>query len=244
METYLQFLCGNRSLNWAFWDVSYTWKTKNPDFTECFQHTLLEWVPIVCLACYLPFKIHYIAKSLNSLRTTGRGPSDCQIAKRAFLALLAVSSILEIVNSSSDSLISNVFEKHHILLLFNAVTLTTLWVVFIYFSTVRTFRQIFSSDALFIFWLLELAVSSIQLRTAIQSKDAYDILRKLRLASVSARVVGTFGLFMGCCKGEKFEDNEINRICTSANGCVKTTLVCPEEKTSFLARISFLWFTR
>ncbi|KAF5404163.1 hypothetical protein PHET_02513 [Paragonimus heterotremus] len=49
METYFQFLCGNESLNWAFWNVNYTWNTGNPDFTQCFQHTALEWVPIICL---------------------------------------------------------------------------------------------------------------------------------------------------------------------------------------------------
>ncbi|KAF6770394.1 hypothetical protein AHF37_11247 [Paragonimus kellicotti] len=128
METRFQFLCGNETARWAFWDVTYIWKTRNPDFTQCFQHTLLEWVPIVCLVSYLAFKIHCIAKSLDSLRTTGRSSIDYQTAKRVFLALLAVSSILEIVNASTDSLISNVFEKRHILLLFNAVTLTTLWV--------------------------------------------------------------------------------------------------------------------
>ena len=38
------------------WDLNLTWYNKDPDFTHCFQSTVLIYVPDVLFASFLPFK--------------------------------------------------------------------------------------------------------------------------------------------------------------------------------------------
>ena len=38
------------------WDLNLTWYTEDPDFTLCFQSTVLIYVPALLFASFLPFK--------------------------------------------------------------------------------------------------------------------------------------------------------------------------------------------
>ena len=38
------------------WDLNLTWYNKDPDFTHCFQSTVLIYVPVIFFASFLPFK--------------------------------------------------------------------------------------------------------------------------------------------------------------------------------------------
>ena len=40
-----------------FWDLSLTWDTTNPDFTPCFQQTVLAYLPAAVLLLLLPFQV-------------------------------------------------------------------------------------------------------------------------------------------------------------------------------------------
>ncbi|XP_044159893.1 multidrug resistance-associated protein 1-like isoform X2 [Bufo gargarizans] len=43
-----------------FWDVNVTWYTDNPDFTKCFQNTVLVWIPCIYLWLCFPFYFLYL----------------------------------------------------------------------------------------------------------------------------------------------------------------------------------------
>ena len=45
------------------WDLEVTWYTDNPDFTTCFQQTVLVYVPFVILLILYPFSLWYTYKS-------------------------------------------------------------------------------------------------------------------------------------------------------------------------------------
>ena len=44
--------CGGK-----FWDLSVTWNTNDPDFTQCFENTVLAWVPAGFLILVTPFEV-------------------------------------------------------------------------------------------------------------------------------------------------------------------------------------------
>ncbi|XP_032957047.1 multidrug resistance-associated protein 1 isoform X1 [Rhinolophus ferrumequinum] len=44
-----------------FWEWTVTWNTSNPDFTKCFQNTILVWVPCVYLWVCFPFYFLYLS---------------------------------------------------------------------------------------------------------------------------------------------------------------------------------------
>ncbi|XP_054185057.1 multidrug resistance-associated protein 1 isoform X32 [Homo sapiens] len=44
------------------WDWNVTWNTSNPDFTKCFQNTVLVWVPCFYLWACFPFYFLYLSR--------------------------------------------------------------------------------------------------------------------------------------------------------------------------------------
>ncbi|XP_075035856.1 multidrug resistance-associated protein 1-like isoform X1 [Mixophyes fleayi] len=55
METFCSYDGSER-----FWDANLTWYTENPDFTKCFQNTVLVWIPCIYLWLCFPFYILYL----------------------------------------------------------------------------------------------------------------------------------------------------------------------------------------
>lgn len=46
------------ALFWGFQDEEVSWNTTNPDFTPCFQKTVLMWVPLVFLLLMTPYQLY------------------------------------------------------------------------------------------------------------------------------------------------------------------------------------------
>ncbi|XP_075422205.1 multidrug resistance-associated protein 1-like isoform X2 [Ascaphus truei] len=46
-----------------FWDANVSWHTQNPDFTKCFQNTVLVWIPCVYLWACFPFYLFYLQRN-------------------------------------------------------------------------------------------------------------------------------------------------------------------------------------
>ena len=44
--------CGGK-----LWDLSATWNTDDPDFTKCFENTVLAWIPAGFLILTTPFEV-------------------------------------------------------------------------------------------------------------------------------------------------------------------------------------------
>ncbi|KAG9477059.1 hypothetical protein GDO78_002449 [Eleutherodactylus coqui] len=57
METFCSYDGSDR-----FWDVNVTWHTENPDFTKCFQNTVLVWIPCIYLWLCFPFYFLYLQR--------------------------------------------------------------------------------------------------------------------------------------------------------------------------------------
>lgn len=49
------------------WDYGLTWNTTNPDFTSCFQETVLVYLPLAVLVLLTPVQIHSIWTSRSRL---------------------------------------------------------------------------------------------------------------------------------------------------------------------------------
>ena len=48
-----------RFCNDSLWDKSVTWDTSHPNFTACFQNTVLSFTPLVLLICVSPLEIFF-----------------------------------------------------------------------------------------------------------------------------------------------------------------------------------------
>ncbi|CAL4110031.1 unnamed protein product, partial [Meganyctiphanes norvegica] len=58
----LEGFCGS-----PFWNETLTWQSEDPDFTSCFEKTVLVWVPCGFLWVFLPLECFYIHIALNRL---------------------------------------------------------------------------------------------------------------------------------------------------------------------------------
>ncbi|XP_074867332.1 ATP-binding cassette sub-family C member 6 isoform X3 [Carettochelys insculpta] len=54
------WLCGSREGSAGLWDWNQTWYTSNPRFTQCFQNTIIAWIPCTYLWICFPFYYLYL----------------------------------------------------------------------------------------------------------------------------------------------------------------------------------------
>lgn len=69
-------------------DINVTWNTATPDFTPCFQRTVLSWTPIAFLVLFSPLRYWYLAD---------REPAKDQIRTKLSVSKYVSLFILELV---------------------------------------------------------------------------------------------------------------------------------------------------
>ncbi|KAI2474232.1 hypothetical protein C4B38_000299, partial [Diabrotica virgifera virgifera] len=86
----LSSFCGS-----PFWDTNLTWNTNDPEFTPCFEKTVLVWIPCIFLWVFAGLEVFYI---FNSKRRNIPW-NWLNLSKLAITATLIVLTISDIVNS-------------------------------------------------------------------------------------------------------------------------------------------------
>ncbi|RZF36743.1 hypothetical protein LSTR_LSTR005056 [Laodelphax striatellus] len=80
-------VCGSE-----FWNTSVTWNTENPDFTPCFEKTVLVWVPCLFLWIFSPLEVYYLTRS----HTRDIPWNWLNISKIVLQTLLVIQCIVEL----------------------------------------------------------------------------------------------------------------------------------------------------
>ncbi|KAJ8721589.1 hypothetical protein PYW07_002364 [Mythimna separata] len=90
----LDYFCSS-----TFWDSNITWYTDNPDFTTCFQKTVLVWTPCVYLWLAALIDIYHILSSKE-----GNIPwNKLNISKLVITCLLVILQIVNLVRVTYES---------------------------------------------------------------------------------------------------------------------------------------------
>ncbi|OQV14982.1 Multidrug resistance-associated protein 1 [Hypsibius exemplaris] len=76
------------------WSSNITWYTTKPDLTQCFQTTVLAWVPTVFLILTVPFQYYGISKLTYKVK----GWTRLTLIKLLFLTILAVVTLTELIS--------------------------------------------------------------------------------------------------------------------------------------------------
>ena len=127
------------------WDLDLTWYTENPDFTHCFQYTILIYVPALVLALFLPFKWKTWQHTKH-----GHVPWTPIIGARLSLNLVLVvinllQFIMEIVWLDEMRAISNIIAPI-------ILVITFLLATYIEIQDVKT--GVSATSSLFYFWFI------------------------------------------------------------------------------------------
>ncbi|CAH8871961.1 unnamed protein product [Trichobilharzia szidati] len=238
--------CGNNSAYWTFWNESFTWRTNTPDFTTCFQLTMLRWVSLLYLGVSLP--IYVIFLSRKPWKNSYRIISAYKTVQFATIGILLMT-LLEIVIITSTAEYGPGPLSVRIL---DSVCDLFIWSTVLILQRYEFKKGLSSSGVVIIFWLYELLRYLIAFRSAIlfASTSGHDSLTPVIMNGLILFLVTI--AFCANCFASRRDDEGDNLALTNYNS--KTALEekgnasqlqksCPEENAPFLSRMTFFWFT-
>ncbi|XP_046722465.1 multidrug resistance-associated protein 1 [Silurus meridionalis] len=221
------------------WDWNRTWRSENPDVTQCFQNTVLVWVPCFYLWLVAPFYFLY-------LKTHSRGYICMSHLNKA----KTVTGLLLWIICWSDVFYS-FWERGHGVALApvylvspTLLGITMILKSFVFLcSTVASgifvqyerMKGIQSSGVMLNFWLIALLCATVTFRSkilqALNEPDSVNIFRYTTFYIYYALLL--ISLILSC----------ISDQLPLFSPTVKDSNPCPEAGASFLSRITFWWIT-
>uniref|UniRef100_A0A5F8GB70 Multidrug resistance-associated protein 1 n=1 Tax=Monodelphis domestica TaxID=13616 RepID=A0A5F8GB70_MONDO len=209
-------------------DWNITWHTDNPDFTKCFQNTVLVWVPCVYLWACFPFYFLYLCRH-------NRGYIQMihlNKAKTALGFLLWIVCWADLFYSFWERS-QSIYRAPVFLVSPTLLGITMLLATFLIQCERR--KGVQSSGVLLTFWLLALLCAGIVFRSkvlhALRASDKIDIFRDVTFYIYFLLVLAQ--LILSC-----FSDHS-----PLFSETINDPNPCPESGASFLSRITFWWIS-
>uniref|UniRef100_A0AAX7TMG0 ABC-type glutathione-S-conjugate transporter n=1 Tax=Astatotilapia calliptera TaxID=8154 RepID=A0AAX7TMG0_ASTCA len=208
-------------------DWNRTWYTANPDLTQCFQNTVLVWVPCIYLWLLAPFYCLHLY-----CHDRGHIQMSCLCSAKMVLGFLLASfgfvEFFYILLERSQDI------QHHMVFLLSPIIRSMTVILAMCIIQLERIRGCRSSIFLFLFWVLAVVCALVPLRAKIQlAMDegiASDIVRYL--AFFSYFTIQLAQLFLCCFADQPPEGKTISE-----------KNPCPVKDASFLSKILFWWFT-
>ncbi|XP_074649425.1 multidrug resistance-associated protein 1-like isoform X1 [Tubulanus polymorphus] len=218
-------LCGGLS---PVWDSQISWNTTDPDFTRCFQKTILFWIPCAYLCLAAPIYLFYLWRRKNSASVPHSWLSLTKTILFCFLAAVCLAEIFRWVHHESKDLpvdAADFLQSSCLLVAFGFCLLC------VQYGRIKGVR---SSGVLFIFWLLlvicDIVVLRSKIRHAVLEGKVSDI---FAFVTFMLHFVAVLVQLVLSCIMDKHADGFLH----------DDKDQCPEENAPFLSRISFWWFT-
>ncbi|XP_027741232.1 multidrug resistance-associated protein 1 isoform X1 [Empidonax traillii] len=218
----IESFCGADPSN-PFWDWNLTWHTEDPDFTPCFQNTVLVWIP--CVYLWVCFPVYFLY-----LRRHDRGYIQMSNLNKAKTAL---GLILWIVCWAD--LFYSFWERSQNIFLISPTILGITMLIATFLIQYERIKGVQSSGVMTIFWFISLLCATVILISKI--KHALNMgaeVDAFRYVTFCIYFVLLFAQLILCCFPEQpplFSET------------VNDPNPCPEFSASFLSRITFWWIT-
>eukprot|EP00106_Octopus_bimaculoides_P021554 XP_014788996.1 PREDICTED: multidrug resistance-associated protein 1-like [Octopus bimaculoides] len=159
-ETDFEYFCGGTPI----WNTSLTWgETKWPELTQCFQDTLLIWVPCGFLLFTTPFYLYYLLTQKD--RTLSRPLTTLSVVKLIGSLLLSILTFIDLTSRVYKG------DQHAAVIYFSLVLLGASYGVVAVLTEIERRRGMLSSVILFIFWFMQLIVNIIPFYSKIELKE-------------------------------------------------------------------------
>ncbi|XP_074915087.1 multidrug resistance-associated protein 1 isoform X6 [Buteo buteo] len=206
-----------------FWDWNLTWHTENPDFTQCFQNTVLVWIP--CIYLWVCFPVYFLY-----LHCHDRGyiqMSNLNKAKTALGLILWIVCWADLFYSFWERSQAPFF-----LVRPTVLGITMLLATFL--IQYERIKGVQSSGVMTIFWLISLSCATVVFRSKIHALNTGAEVDAFRYVTFCIYFILLFVQLILCCFPERpplFSET------------VNDPNPCPEFSASFLSRITFWWIT-
>ncbi|KAK2866207.1 hypothetical protein Q7C36_002263 [Tachysurus vachellii] len=220
----MELLCGSEL---PFWDLNLTLYHKNPDLTECFQLSVLPWIPCIYLWVVFPFYFIY-------LRMNNRGYIMMSILNRIktiFGIILWIVCWTDLFGSFSEMKEKFIPPIYFVTPLILGMTMLLATFLIQY----ERLKGVQSSGVLFIFWMISVLCAIVPFRSKIlQARYEDEVKDKLRFT--------TFYMYFGLIVTELILSC-FNEKPPLFSNVVTVPNPCPEASAGFLSRMTFWWFT-
>ncbi|XP_053366956.1 ATP-binding cassette sub-family C member 3 isoform X2 [Clarias gariepinus] len=221
----MQPLCGSQL---PFWDLNLTLYHANPDLTECFQLSVLAWIPCIYLWLVFPFYFFY-------LKLNNRGYIMMSVLNRiktVFSVILWIVCWTDLFASFSE-MKQNIFRPPIYFVTPLILGMTMLLATFL--IQYERLKGVQSSGVLFIFWTISVLCAIVPFRSKIlQARHKDEVNDKLRFTTFYMYFGLTVAELILSCFNEK--PPLFSNVVTDPNPC-------PEASAGFLSRMTFWWFT-
>ncbi|XP_040885254.1 ATP-binding cassette sub-family C member 3 isoform X2 [Toxotes jaculatrix] len=221
----MERLCGP---NLPFWVANQTFHTDRPDLPECFQLSVLSWLPCIYLWAVFPIYLFY-------LKRNNRGYIMMSIMNRfktVFGLLLWIVCWTDLFHTFHELRQGHSQPPIYFvtpLVLGMTMLLATFLIQF------ERLRGVQSSGVLFIFWFLSVLCAIVPFRSKIlQASSQSEVTDKLRFTTFYFYFSLVVCELILCCFNEK--PPLFSNVVTDPNPC-------PETTAGFLSTMTFWWFT-
>ncbi|KAF5902976.1 canalicular multispecific organic anion transporter 2 isoform X2, partial [Clarias magur] len=211
-----------------YMDLNLTLYHANPDLTECFQLSVLAWIPCIYLWLVFPFYFFY-------LKLNNRGYIMMSILNRiktVFGVILWIVCWTDLFASFSE-MKQDIFKPPIYFVTPLILGMTMLLATFL--IQYERLKGVQSSGVLFIFWTISVLCAIVPFRSKIlQARHKDEVNDKLRFTTFYMYFGLTVAELILSCFNEK--PPLFSNVVTDPNPC-------PEASAGFLSRMTFWWFT-
>lgn len=208
-----------------FWDLHVTWYAEVPDFTPCFQATVLIWIPCAFLWIFAPIELYF-----NRKRTKYFIPwSFLNVFKLILCLALIFISIIELFHFTTNYLKGEAVDLA--VICSSSLKILTFCLVLIMLESYRRVGKR-SSAVLFLFWCLLLTGNFFPYRTVLLRVFFYDTELVNRTYFILQMIY--FPLVISQLLLSSFND-------ISPYKHDPDKKICPLDEEPFLSRLLFSW---
>ncbi|KAI8422379.1 hypothetical protein MSG28_006239 [Choristoneura fumiferana] len=224
LDSPLDKFCGSK-----FWDSNLTWHTDNPELTDCFERTVLVWLPCIYLWLAAFLEAYYIISS----KERNIPWNILNISKLIITSLLIVLTFVDLGvtvhrESREDE---NVFSVDYYTPIIKILTFS-LSATLLYYNRKYGMR---ASGVLFFFWLLLVVAGISQLRSEVALHHNKKDDENVQYAFVSYIIYYTLAVLM-------FLLNCFADLPPKDTPYKYEKKPCPERASGFPSRLTFSWF--
>ncbi|XP_075755489.1 multidrug resistance-associated protein 1 isoform X5 [Pelodiscus sinensis] len=222
------WLCGSRGGSAGLWHWNQTWYTGNPHFTQCFQSTVIAWIPCAYLWICFPFYYLYLEHhSRGYIRMSHLFKTKMVLG--FILILLCFSNLFYTFWEISQGIL-----RAPVFFISPAIVGITM-IPAVFLTQFERLKGVQSSGILMIYWLLSFLAAAVTLSSKIQQALAggfpEDPFRHVTSYIYFILLLVEVVLFF-------FTDWP-----PFFSKVVKDSNPCPELGASFVSKITFWWFS-
>ncbi|XP_061394491.1 multidrug resistance-associated protein 1 isoform X14 [Musca vetustissima] len=229
--------CGSK-----FWDLNETWYTFDPDFTPCFEQTVLVWAPCAFFWAFCIFDFYYLKASLDKNIPWNKLNISKLLLTLALLVLTAVDFIMAMVKKGDEATADLIYPVE---IWTPVIKFATFTLILIFIPLNRKYG-VQTSGCQFLFWFLLTIFSIPRCRTEVRAEhDRSQVLQSSisempdyswdEYKYVSFMIYFAFCcamLLLNCFADARPRETKYKR----------TDKEIPENSASFLSRITYQWF--